>query len=205
MLAARDVVRKSGLGCLLLLAACTATATEVPPEAALQLNGLKNSLATGKAQIQRATEAARGLDRASSTTMEEQVARLLEEVASLESIALQGRQQYEAQTAEAKAYFVQWDVQLKTMTESVQKAGQERREESMKSFEMLADKVKTVRATFRPYMDALSEAARYLKTDKTAAGIKAIQPRVAEALKVETKLMKQIDDLNVQINTMLGT
>ena len=69
MLAARDVVRNSGLGSLLILAACTATATEVPPEAAKELNSLKSSLATGKAQIQRATEAARGVDKAASATM----------------------------------------------------------------------------------------------------------------------------------------
>ena len=204
MFAIRDLVPGALLGSLVLLTAC-ATATEVPPETAQELNSLKSSLASGKAQIQRTTSAARELETASSSAIEAHITKLLTEVDALEAIALKSRAQYEAQQAEAKAYFAQWDSQLKTMSESVQKAGQERREKSQKSFDELTAKLKDVKGTFRPYMDALTEAARYLKTDKTATGVKAIQPRINEALNVEGKLMKQIDEVTGQINTMLGT
>ena len=203
MFVARDVVRSALLGSLVLLTAC-ATATEVPPETAQELNSLKSSLASGKAQIKRTTDAARELEKASSATMEAHIAKLLTEVDALELIALKSRAQHETQQAEAKAYFAQWDSQLKTMSASVQEAGQERREQSLKSFDELSAKLKDVKGTFRPYMDALSEVARYLKTDKTATGVKAIQPRIEEALDVEGKLMKQIDEVTGQINTMLG-
>jgi DNA repair exonuclease SbcCD ATPase subunit len=204
MKTAHPSVRIGLFGSLMMLAACASAAVEVPPETAQDLGSLKSSLVSGRAQIKRTTNAARDLTKASSAQLETHIAHLLNEVDVLEKTALKTRALHEAQATEAKAYFAEWDSELKTMTESVREAGQERREETIESFEVLKSKLDDLKGTFRPYMGALNEAARYLKSDKTAAGVKAILPRIEEALDAEGELLDQIESATAQIDKMLG-
>jgi len=193
------------LGTLTLLGACSTTATEVPPQTAQGLASLRSSLINGKAQITRTTEAARELTKATPAQLDAQIALLLGEISALETIALKGKTQLATQKAEAKAYFEQWDAELKTMSDDVQSSGEARREDSMASFETLGDELDDLKSIFRPYMDSLTEAAKYLKADKTAAGVKTITPHIEKALKVQAELMSQVDVATKQIDTMLGT
>lgn len=201
---AREIMRGALLACPLFLAACS-TSIEVPPQTAQGLTDLRGGLVSGKAQIQRTTDAARDLTQRPQAQIEPQITRLMNEVVLLRQIATQSRTQYEAQVGESTAYFSQWDAQLKTMSDSVRKAGQDRRAESQASFETLQADMRDLRSTFRPYMEALDEASRYLKTDPTAAGVRAITPRIDEALRVEHTLMEQIDTVTAQIDKMRGS
>ena len=205
MLTTRHVLGTALLGTLTLLSACSSTATEVPPQTAQGLSSLRSSLINGKAQISRTTEAARELTKATPAQLDAQIALLLGEVSALEAIALKGKAQYQVQKSEAKAYFEQWDAELKTMSDEVKSSGEARREDSMDSFETLNDKLDDLRSIFRPYMDSLTEAAKYLKADKTAAGVKTITPHIEKALEVQADLMSQVDAATKQIDTMLGT
>jgi DNA repair exonuclease SbcCD ATPase subunit len=207
MSAASGVRQGVLLACLLPIAACSSkpTATEVPPQTAQGLMDIRASLVSGKSKIQQTTDAARDLTQRPQAQIEPQINRLVNEVEGLDKLATQSRAQFETQMGETQKYFAQWDAQLKTMTEEVQETGQERRAESMASFKELDSQLKKLRSTFRPYMDALNESAKYLRADPTAAGVKSISPRVAEALNVEKDLMAQIDVVTAQIDTMRGS
>jgi Na+/phosphate symporter len=191
--------------CLLSLLACSSTAIEVPPQTAQGLLDMRSNLVAGKAQIQQTTDAARDLTQRPQAQIEPQINHLVSEVDALNQLATTSREQIQEQQSASNQYFVQWDSQLKTMTDSVRKVGEERRSESMASFETLSDKLTELRSTFRPYMDHLTEAAGYLKTDPTAVGVKSITPHIEEALKVEDKLMEEIDAVTAQIDKMRGS
>ena len=204
MNAIRIVSRCVAVSSLLSLAAC-ATSTEVPPQTQQGLTDLRSQLVSGKAQIQRATDAARDLTQRPQAQIYPQINRLATEVEALDAMASESRQQFEGQQDHTKQYFAQWDAQLKTMSESVRRSGQARRAESLRSFDTLGNKIASLRATFRPYIAALREAVKYLRTDPTALGVKSITPRVDEALGVEKMLMEKVDTVTAQIDDMRGS
>jgi hypothetical protein len=191
-------------GLVFVLAGC-ATSTEVPPQTQEGLTDLRDQLLTGKAQIQRTTGAARDLTQRPQGQVQPQVERLSREVASLEELATKSRSQFRSQQQQSMQYFAQWDEQLKTMTNSVRDAGEERRADSLATFETLQKQVESLRQGFRPYMDALLESSRYLKTDATAAGVKTITPRLNSAVESENLLMQRIDAVIAQIDAMRGS
>lgn len=202
-------VRRAGrcvvLGGLLSLACSTSTEVQVPPQTQEGLMDLRSQLVTGKAQIQRTTDAARDLTQRQQALIEPQITRLAREVQGLSEIATQSREQYEARKGQTQQYFKHWEAQLKTMSDSVRESGSQRRAESMASFETLQNKVMSLRETFRPYMGALSESVTYLRTDPTAVGVKAVTARIDEALIVENTLMEKIDAVTAQIDSMRGS
>jgi len=177
----------------------------MPPQTHQGLTGLRDQMVSGKAQIQRATDAARDLAQRPLAQIEPQINRLAQEVQALEVMATRARGQYETQRDQTQQYFAQWSTELETMSKQVREAGMERREQSIASLDALEKNVDSLRSTFRPYMDALTESAKYLRTDPTPSGVKSITPRIQEALDVEKALMEKIDAVIAQIDVMRGS
>lgn len=194
------------LGCLLFLAACaSAQPAEMPPQTQQGLTELRDQMIGGKAQIQRATDAARDLAQRPLAQIEPQINRLAQETKALEAMATRARGQVETQKSQTEQYFAQWSTELETMSKQVREAGMERHEQGIASLRALEDSIESLRSTFRPYLDALTESATYLRTDPTSSGVKAITPRIQGALDVEKALMEKIDAVIAQIDVMRGS
>jgi len=187
-----------------ILVGC-ATSVEVPPETQAGLVDLRDQLESGKAQIQRTTNSARDLTQRPQAQIVPQIERLARDIQTLREMAAKGRESFEQRQGQSLQYFTHWESQLKGMSDSVREAGEERHSKSIASFKTLQDDVTSLRETFRPYMAALSEAELYLRTDTTAAGVKTITPRIEEALSVENSLMKKMDVVSAQIDSMRGS
>jgi hypothetical protein len=179
-----------------------ASKAELPPQATDDLAQFRDQLMQGKAQVQTACNAARDLTQRPQANVQSQVDRFVQAVTSLENTATNNRQQFASADERSAAYFAHWDQQLQGMSSSLAKAGQERREESMKSHEELKRRVEELRAEFRPFISRMSEVSRYLKTDPTASGVKAATPQVREALDREKDVLAKADAVIKQIDAM---
>jgi len=198
------------LGCLLFLAACSSSEpkpepAEMPPQTQLGLSALREQMISGKAQIQKTTDAARDLAQRPLAQIEPQINRLAQEVQTLEGMATRASGQYETQKGQTEQYFAQWTKELETMSQQVREAGMERREQGLASVDALEKAIESLRSTFRPYMEALTESAKYLRTDPSPAGVKSITPRIQGALNVEKSLMSKMDAVIAQIDVMRGS
>lgn len=209
----KTIERSSGvlLGCLLLLAGCASSEpepvqpAEMPPQTQVGLNELRTQMVSSKAQIQRATDAARDLAQRPLAQIQPQIDRLSQEVLMLEGMALRARGQFESQKGQTQEYFDAWSAELETMSKQVQEAGMARREQGLASVAALEKNVESLQSSFRPYMDALTESTKYLRTDPTPSGVKSITPRIQQALDVEKVLMERIDAVIAQIDVMRGS
>ena len=184
-----------------VLAGCASKA-ELPPQMTDELSTLRDNLMQGKSQVQTTTSAARDLIQRPQSNVQPQVDRLVQNITQLENLATNNRQQFASADERSAAYFAHWDQQLAGMSSSMAKAGQERREESMKSHEELKRRVEELRGEFRPFMSRMSEVSKYLKTDATAAGVKSITPQMKDALDREKDVMKKADEVIKQIDAM---
>jgi hypothetical protein len=198
------------LGCLLFLAACSSSEpkpqpAEMPPQTQQGLTALRDQMVSGKAQIQKTTDAARDLAQRPLAQIEPQINRLAQEVQTLEGMATRAGGQYETQKGQTQQYFAQWSKELETMSKQVREAGMERREQSIASLDALQNSIESLRSTFRPYMDALTESAKYLRTDPTPSGVKSITPRIQGAIDVEKTLLAKMDAVIAQIDVMRGS
>jgi hypothetical protein len=189
---------------LALLAAGCATTSEIPPQAISELAAMRNGLIDGKAQIQKTTGAARDLIDRPRQDVRAQVDAFTAQVAQLGKDAQQARELAAGTQARAEDFFAGWDRQLQTMSGSLAEAGQQRRTESMASFARLRERLAAVRTQFAPFMNDLSQVERYLRTDPTAAGVKAVTPTVRGALGHEASVLESIDELIAQIDAVRG-
>lgn len=202
------MARTSGIACVLamgvlVLAGCASQA-ELPPQATQSLTELRDQLVMGKAQLQTTTNAARDLITRPQAQLEPQITRLVDAITALEKLATNNREQFASAEARAKAYFAHWDQQLATMSESLAEKGQARREQSMASFAELKARAEALRADFRPYLTSLSEVSRYLQTDATASGVKAVTPQIKAAVDREKSMAAKVDSVIAQIDSMRG-
>jgi hypothetical protein len=186
---------------LMTLSGCASKA-EVPPQATDELAQLRDQLMRSKSQVQTTTSAARDLTQRPQAQVQSQVDRFVQAVASLDGMATNNRQQFASADERAAAYFAHWDQQVQGMSPSMEKAGEKRREKSMKSHEELKQRVDALRAEFRPFMASMNEVSRYLQTDPTAAGVKAVTPQVRDALDREKDVMSKADAVIKQIDAM---
>jgi len=177
---------------------------EVPPQTSSDLLSLRAHVIASKAQIQMTSNAARDLVQRPQQNLTAQITALANHIATLDTMASRGREMYAGAELRAADYFVDWDRQLKSMSEQIAKAGQVRREESMASFHTLQLQVLDIRGLFKPYMAKLLEVQKYLRTDTTAAGIKAVTPSIKNALSREPFIMKKADQIVNQIDKMRG-
>jgi DNA repair exonuclease SbcCD ATPase subunit len=205
----REVAMKAALklcavlGVGALLAGCASQA-ELPPQTTQQLGDLRDQVVQGKAQIQTTCNAARDLTTRPQSQIEPQIKRLQDGIDRLEKLANGGRSQFNNSQQQTEAYFAQWKTELDGMSEDLQRAGTERRTKAMASYAELKRRVESLRQEFRPNMESLREISKYLQTDTTAAGVKAVTPRIDKVLDQENKLMQYCDAVIEQIDAMRG-
>jgi DNA repair exonuclease SbcCD ATPase subunit len=191
------------LGVGVMLTGCASQA-ELPPQVSQNLVTLRDQLLKGKAQIQTTCNAARDVTQRPQSQIEPQVKHLIDSINDLEAMASQGRTQYANAEERAQAYFAQWDAELQTMNDDLKMKGEARRAEAEASLKELKKRAEALRAEFRPFMTSLSEVSRYLQTDTTASGVKAVTPQINKALDREDDLMKDTDAVIAQIDKMRG-
>jgi len=201
----RVVSVASGLaiGVVFLLSGCASQA-ELPPQVSRNLVDLRDHVVRGKAQVQTTCNAARDLVQRPQADVQPQVDRLLREIEAMRAQAVNSRQQYANAQEEAKAYFAKWDQEMAGMSESMARAGQERRAESMASLESLKSRVAELKAEVAPFLTTLEEVGRYLKLDPTASGVSATKPKVEAVVDREKVIMKKADAVITQIDAMRG-
>jgi DNA repair exonuclease SbcCD ATPase subunit len=187
----------------LVVGGCASQA-ELPPQITQDLVTLRDQLIQGKAQIQTTSNAARDLTQRPQAQIEPQVKRLVDSISELESLATKGRTQFNSADERAQAYFAQWETELQGMNDSLAMKGEARRNESIASLKELKKRVQTLREEFRPFMASLLEVSKYLQTDSTAAGVKAVTPQIKKTLEDEPKLMSKGDAVIAQIDKMRG-
>ena len=90
------------------------------------------------------------------------------------------------------------------MSRNLADQGEARRADSMASFKELEKRVETLRGEFRPFMDQVLEVSKYLETDPTASGVKAVNRQMQQALGRENNLMAKADAVIQQIDKMRG-
>ena len=193
-----------GIVGLALVAGGCATTAEVPPQAVSELLELRNGLLDGKAQIQKTTGAAKDLVDNPRQDVQAQVSAFRSQMTQLNKDALRAREVATGAQTRAGDFFASWEKQLQTMSGSMAEGGQQRRAESMASFQRLRDRLTGVRTQFQPFLADLQEAERYLGTDATAAGLKVAAPTIKKALGREKDVLRSIDELIAQIDTVRG-
>jgi hypothetical protein len=198
--------RRSFLWLLSLVALATgcASSVEIPPQAVGQLLELRNGLIDGRAQIQKTTGAAKDLVERPRVDVQPQVNAFRAQMSQLSKDALQAREVATSAQTKADDFFANWDKQLQTMSAGMAEAGQQRRVESMQSFQTLRERFTAVRTEFGPFMTNLQEADKYLSSDSTTAGVKVAAPTIRKALDRESDVLRSIDDLIKQIDVVRG-
>src|SRR5687768_3138770 len=177
---------------MMILTGCASKA-ELPPQMTQSLADLRDNLMQGKSQVQTTCNAARDLTQRPQSNVQPQVDRLVQNVDSLDRLATNNRQQFASADERAQAYFAHWDQQLQSMSSSLAESGEQRRTDSMRSYEELKKRVDALRSEFRPFMGKMNEISRYLKTDSTSAGVKAVTPQIKDALDREKDVMSKAD------------
>lgn len=186
---------------MMILTGCASKA-ELPPQMTQSLAQLRDDLMQGKSQVQTTTSAARDLIQRPQSNVQPQIDRLVQHIESLDRLATNNRQQFNSADERAAAYFAHWDQQLQSMSSSLAEAGEQRRTDSMRSYDELKKRVDALRSEFRPFMGKMNEISRYLKTDSTAAGVKAVTPQIKDALDREKDVMSKADAVIKQIDSM---
>jgi hypothetical protein len=181
-----------------------ASQTELPPQMTQDLVTMRDQLVQGKAQVQTTCNAARDLTQRPQAQIQPQVDHLVKQIDALEDLATNHRKNFASADERAQTYFSHWDQEMQGMSKSLAQQGEARRVQSQKSFEELKTRVGVLREQFRPFMGSLTEVSKYLKTDTTAAGVKAVTPQIKSALDDENKIMQKADAVIAQIDAMRG-
>jgi hypothetical protein len=189
---------------LFVFVGCTQEKVELPPQMTQDLGSLRDQLVKGKAQVQMTSNAARDLITRPQAQLADQVNHLVQSIADMEDLATNHRKQFANADERAQAYFAHWDQELSGMSDSLASQGKARKEKSMKSFAELKARVATLKDEFRPFMSSLTEVSRYLQTDTTADGVKAVTPQVKSNLNREKAIMEKADAVIAQIDDMRG-
>ena len=187
---------------MMTLTGCASDNAELPPQMTQNLADLRDDLMQGKGQVQTTTSSARDLMQRPQSNVQPQIDRLVQNIESLDRLATNNRQQFASSDERAQAYFAHWDQQLQSMSRSMAESGQQRRTDAMRSHDELKQRVDALRGEFRPFMTQMNEIARYLKTDSSTAGVKAVTPQIKDALENEKDVMSKADAVIKQIDSM---
>jgi hypothetical protein len=156
---------------------------------------LRNDLFTSKAQVQRASNAAKDLLDQPRQDLQPQVRRLQDEVATLNQTRQEARAEGQAFSEESAEYFAKWDETLKGMSQQTASGGERRMEMAQRSVDRLRGQAGAVRQELNPFMASLNEASKYLSTDTTRGGLKVVEPQLRNAINREKRIISEIDKL----------
>jgi len=178
--------------------------TEVPVAAQQDLDELRDLLIEGKREIQDTSNAARALTQKSGDVPPADISKLLSDVNQLESVRVKTWAAHARAQTNAKDYFADWDRKLQAMTGDVREQGQQRRAQSIASFDSLKQKGQELAEVYNPFVNQLLECKRYLDTDSTSKGLQVVKPQLEDQIAKEPKLQQMLDDLIQHIEVMRG-
>jgi len=192
---------------LIALAGCNTTMQQkdVPPEVSQRLAPIRDQIADLRNQIQNTSAAAGNLVQTPQNDLTSQIDRLDNQLGELKTGLQTGRAKVESVDAATQTYFVNWDQQLKTMSDDMAKAGGARLQQAEATYTKLKTNMYAFRDQVRPYMGELNEAVTYLRTDRTKSGLSAVEPKIRQALNRQSTMMSQLDELTAEIDAMQGT
>lgn len=177
---------------------------EVAPQVGDQLVPLRNQADQIEAQINSTGAAATALLAAQGPDITQQIDTLDDEVQKLRQTLSVGKSEVDSADAAAAEYFAQWDDQLETMSDDLSRSGAVRREQAMTSFGNLRTDIGTFGEQARAYVADLDESVRYLRTDKTMAGLKTVTSKIRSALARQPSMQNQLDKLQSSIDKIRG-
>ena len=178
--------------------------TEVPVAAQQDLDELRDLLIQGKREIQDTSTAARAVTQKSGDVPPASISKLLSDINQLESVRVKTWAAHARAQTNAKDYFADWDRKLQTMTGDIAEQGQERRAQSIASFDSLKQKGQQVADVYNPFVNQLLECKRYLDSDNTPQGLQVVKPQLEDQVAKEAQLQSMIDGLIAHIEVMRG-
>jgi hypothetical protein len=190
-------------GAVLLLAAC-ASSQQISPQATSKLTQVRVQALELKQQVSRTSASARALENSSDSNLGHSIGAFSDNLNSLNSTLVGGRQAVVAASEQAATYLADWDKQTSGMSADMKQVSEKRRAEAQASFDALHTSIGDVRTNLKPYMSELNEVSQYLHTDQTMAGVNAVSPRLTSALDREPAIQKDLDKVIAQIDAMQG-
>lgn len=187
---------------LLLTGGCATKPVELAPQATDALVTMRAQLFTGKTQIQEASNAARDLVDQPRADLTAQIKRLDTAVAALNATRAEARAGAEAQAKVNEEYFAKWDESLKSMSQETAERGQKRLALAKESVNRLSEDAANIRKELNPFMAEMNEATKYLATDTTKAGLGVIKPKLVNATRRESDVIKAIDKTIADIDAI---
>jgi hypothetical protein len=184
------------------LAGCASP--EIAPQAADSLAPIRTQANTIEGEIQKTGAAATSLLQNPGADLTPQIDALDNQVNSLKQAVQVGRQDVVAADTAAQNYFAQWDQQLATLSDDLAKSGGVRKEQAEATYGKLRGEIGTFGDQVRSYIADLDESMRYLRTDKTMAGLKTVEPKIRSALSRQPDLLAQLDKVQSQIDAIRG-
>src|SRR5690349_3262324 len=176
-------------------------AGEISPQAASGLTQIRAEAVRIKEQVGLTAAAARKLARSRGSNLAASLDSFSTNLGNLKSTLAGARETVRTTEDQTTAYFARWDEQLRGMTEEMQKSGQKRQAKVAASFAAVRADVAEVRASLKPFVDALSEIEQYLRTDQTKAGLDTVSSRLRSTADQEHVIRRGLDKLTKQIDT----
>ena len=177
---------------------------EISSQASSSLEPLRAQADRIEMHINRTGAAASDLLENPASDLTAQIDRLDQQTQSLQQTLNVGRQQAQSADASVTEYFNDWDQQLSTLSEDLAKSGQARRNQATASFDKLRGDMRTFGEQARAYVAEMDESVRYLRTDKTSAGVKTVTGKIRQALNRQPALLSQLDNIQSQIDAIRG-
>jgi hypothetical protein len=198
----RTVLTALALGAV--LAGCASAPREVSPQASASLAPMRDQADHVETQINQTGAAATTLLERPSPELTPQIDALDSEVQKLKQTLSVGRSQVDTADVAAAQYFSNWEEQLKTMSDDLASSGGSRRQEAMTSFGKLRSDIASFGEQARAYVADLDESVRYMRTDKTMAGVKTVTPKIRSALARQPDMLAQLDKVQSEIDKIRG-
>jgi hypothetical protein len=188
----------------LLLASCASKPPEVAPQVTSQLVPVRTEAARLRDLVARTAGNAKTLAQTSSSDITPQLDVLSGNLADLKSALRRGQAAVRTADVQTGEYFANWDRQLQTMSQDMQKTGERRQAEAQASYGSLRGTITDTRDQLTSFVNSLSEAEQYLRTDRTAAGVKAVSPKLMDSVDRAPRIQSDLDEVIAQIDAMQG-
>jgi hypothetical protein len=184
-----------GIACCALFSGCASQPKEISPELSDRLVSLRDQLISGKANVQRAGNAAQDLINQPRTDLTAQIGTLNTAVNDLNATRAQARATGANFNAAAQEYFAQWDEMMSGMSSDTQEAGGKRIALAKDQVDRLNAQAASVRRDLDPFMGDINEASTYLAKDSTRGGLQVVQPKLQSAVNRQPAIESGIDKM----------
>jgi len=132
-------------------------------------------------------------------------AKFVDEVGNLDSARERVKSIVEDMTARSNEYYKVWEEEIDQLASAELKArAQERRTQAVEKFGKIKTAGESLRATFLPFFQELKDIERYLASDLTSGGVKAITEVITKAEKDGQTTSEKAGTLITEIQSALA-